>query len=75
MRLGEGEVTRTAIKVADFSKDRDDIEARLLSYGAHSDHGPRLTSAGDPSTAEIRDDSETVDALEWVALGMRFGSH
>jgi hypothetical protein len=66
---------RSAIKVADFSRDRDDIEARLVPYGTHSDHGPRLTYAGDPSTAEIRDDWETMDALEWVALEMKFGSH
>ncbi len=65
---------RNAIKVADFSRDRNDIEARLVPYGAFSDHGPRLAYDGASSTAEIRDDWETVDALEWVALGMQFGS-
>jgi hypothetical protein len=65
---------RSAIKVADFSRDRDAIEARLVPYRAQSDHGPRLAYAGDASTAEIRDDWETMDALEWVALRMQFGS-
>lgn len=65
---------RSAIKIADFSRDRDAIEARLVPYDTQSDRSPRLSYEGDPLTAEIRDDWETVDALEWVALGMKFGS-